>query len=104
MAAIENDDQNASLDPSLRVERIPRDLHPLLPYVRTWAISDDYDRSELIRNASPEARRDAAQIIRRHLQRLEQWLWTNDDTMSPEYVAFTNLLIVFHDPEVGGSF
>jgi hypothetical protein len=79
------------LDP----KNIPVPLAPLLPMAERWGISDDFDREEAIRRASPE---DLEQLVRT-IDAIEDkdlygWLAgpeSYSERPTEEYVAFTSL-------------
>ncbi len=82
-------------------KNIPNDLVPLIPYAEFWGERDDVDRDQLINDAPPDVLRNLVAAVRQHIQSLQAWLTASNPTYpSEEYVAFTNLLIVFSDPGI----
>lgn len=94
--------RGAGLD--LDTSLVPRELHPLLPYAAFWGEPDDADRAKLIDDAPGPIRANVAFVVRQYLAMLEDWLDSMPDKMSIEFVAFCNLLMVFHDPRVAGTY
>jgi hypothetical protein len=86
---------NCQLDPN----RVPVALHPLIPYANFWGEPDDEFRSELLREAAAEVRRNLDFAVEQYVDVLREWL-SRPDTISTsnEYVAFTNLLMVYDHP------
>jgi hypothetical protein len=78
--------------PKLNPEKIPPELCPWIPYAEFWGIAEDFDREELIRQASHKIQEDLVQLIQRLDDDLDEWLagdGPKNGPLSDEYCAFS---------------
>jgi hypothetical protein len=78
--------------PKLDEMRIPTELRPWVPYAEFWGIAEDFDREELVRQASQEIKEDLVQLIQRLDDALDEWLAGDEPKNGPlsdEYCAFS---------------
>jgi hypothetical protein len=78
--------------PKLNPEKIPAKLGPWIPYAEFWGIAEDFDREELVRQASQEIQEDLVQLIQRLDDALDEWLASDEPKNGPlsdEYCAFS---------------
>ena len=84
----------------LRVDRVPRELLPLVPYAEFWGISDDTYRIELVKQAPIDVWRDLKEAVSQHKTALLDWLSgpEADNPPTREYLAFSFMLQAFDWP------
>src|SRR5262245_55325237 len=86
--AFYNESPKTSIDPS----RVPKAVHPLIPYAEFWGLADDFEREELIYRAPRRVLSNLAKSVDSLIDELEAWL-AGDEANSPdpsdEYVAFS---------------
>jgi hypothetical protein len=84
---------------ALNPENIPPALRDLIPLAERWDIGDDFDRDHAISEASvAELRALVTAVTELDGEALEGWLAgpaAADPNPTPEYLAFSNLLMAF---------
>jgi hypothetical protein len=78
--------------PSLNDNNVPKKLCPWIPYAEFWGIAEDFDREELVRQASQEIKEDLVQLIQGLDDALDEWLAGDEPKnvpLSDEYCAFS---------------
>jgi hypothetical protein len=73
---------------------VPTLLRHLIPLAEKWGIGDDYLRTKVVANASPDEITVLRQIISQHDDILDAWLAGPESASmipSPEYLAFTHM-------------
>jgi len=73
----------------LDAERLPPDLRPLVPLVERWAIGDDVERGERLREAEPEEVKRLVETVGPLLARIDSYL----DSFAPDEVPEEAALI-----------
>lgn len=76
----------------LNPDNVPPELHPLIPFARTWAISDDIQRELAVERALPDQIAELKATLARFDDHLDTWLAGDGATgphYSNEYIAFS---------------
>jgi hypothetical protein len=76
----------------LNPDRVPPELHPLIPFAQTWGIADDFDRELAVERSSPDQLAELKAIVGRFDDQLDTWLAGDEATeprFSNEYIAFS---------------
>ena len=79
---------------TLNPDNVPPVLRTAIPFAEKWGIGDDYERENLIAEASPtEWRKIVASLDDVDNSVLAQWLLqkSKEQPLSKEFLAFTNL-------------
>ena len=81
---------------SLNRSCVPSELWPLLPYAAFWGIDDDLAREALVQRAPKEVKKNLKEVLHLMETPLLKWLAgeeSYDENPSPEYCAFSTLLM-----------
>ncbi len=75
-------------------QKIPKDLHNLIPYAEKWGIRDDIIRADFEKKSSESDKAKLKNALKGHIKKTNEWLDTfNKKKMSNEASAFMYMLL-----------
>ena len=76
--------------PKLDPEKVPEQLHDLLPLAAKWGIGDDIIRSDFEENAPASEKEELKKTLTGRMAEITEWLdsFNDDHTMSDEAACF----------------
>jgi len=73
-------------------KNIPANLHPLIPLIKKWSVSDDRDREQLVDEATENGKKRLVKTVAPYMPEINKFLDSfKDGVLSDEAILFGNL-------------
>jgi len=73
-------------------KNIPENLHPLIPLIKKWSVSDDSDREQLVDEATEKEKKRLVKTVAPYMPEINKFLDSFEDgVLSDEAILFGNL-------------